>query len=83
MESKLLWNNKNIEVVKIDNCWYALDGWNGEKYTDCWRVDDNTFYIEEDNARYTAEPVYSPIAFDDMGEACEWEISNYIMRKGD
>lgn len=69
MESKLLWNNRNIEVVKIDNCWYALDGWNGEKYTDCWRTDENTIAID-DGAVYEAIPIYSH----------EWEIIDYEIR---
>ena len=26
----------NIEVVEIDGRAIALNGWNGEKFTDCW-----------------------------------------------
>lgn len=77
MERKRLWNNNNIEVVKIDNCWYALDGWNGEKFTDCWETDENTISIDNDTI-YEAIPLYSYV---DNEEPCEWEIIGYDIRR--
>lgn len=32
------WNDRDIQVVGIDGKEYALYGWNGEKYTECWEV---------------------------------------------
>lgn len=45
-----------IETVKLAGKWYALSGWNGEKYYDCWEIEfsgyvgspisDETFILE-------------------------------------
>lgn len=34
--------NKEIEIVEINGKWYALNGWNGEVYTDCWETEEPT-----------------------------------------
>lgn len=39
------WWINNIEVVEIDDKLIALDGWNGEIYTNCFRV--NPFDFKE------------------------------------
>lgn len=31
------WNDSNIDLVEIDGTVYALNGWNGEEFTDCWK----------------------------------------------
>ena len=31
------WNDQEIELVEIDGSVYALNGWNGEMYTNCWK----------------------------------------------
>lgn len=31
------WRHTDIDVVKIGDGFYALNGWDGEKYTDCWK----------------------------------------------
>lgn len=30
------WNSRNIDLVEVDGKVYALHGWNGEEYRDCW-----------------------------------------------
>ena len=31
------WNDRSIEMVELsDGKVYALSGWNGEEYTECW-----------------------------------------------
>lgn len=42
MERKVVglwWNDEDVEVVKIDGKSIALDGWNGELFTECWEVE--------------------------------------------
>lgn len=70
MKTKRLWNNSDIEVVEIDGRWFALDGWNGDYYDNCWETDENTFNIE-DGECYEIKPVYQEIDED------EFEIVNY------
>lgn len=43
------WADKEIELVEIDGKVYALNGWNGEKYIDCWEA------IGEDHAEASEE----------------------------
>lgn len=33
-------SDKDIEIVKIENRYIALFGWNGEKYCDCFEVEE-------------------------------------------
>lgn len=35
--------DKDIEVVEIEGKWYALNGWNGEDYTECWETEQPTY----------------------------------------
>lgn len=30
------WNDSNIKLVEINGSVYALAGWNGETYGNCW-----------------------------------------------
>ena len=39
------WNDKDIEIYKIDNRNIALNGWNGEKFVDCFELDNNLIDI--------------------------------------
>lgn len=54
---KIIDNIKNIEGVEIDGIRYALNGWNGEKYTSCFTVDENSIGNETPD-EYTLEPIY-------------------------
>lgn len=47
------WNDKSIEVAEIDGMNVALNGWNGEVYTDCFFVSgeiDGIFYNNDGDA---------------------------------
>ena len=46
----------DIHIVEIDGVLYALSGWNGEKYTDCWECLDQCTPVE--GSSYTLTPVY-------------------------
>lgn len=47
-----------IELVEVDGAMYALHGWNGEKYTDCWKCADEWTVDPEEPGRFTAKPIY-------------------------
>ena len=62
------WAGSDIDVVEIDGSFYALDGWNGEKYLHCWKCIDR-FTAAPDGEEYEIRPVYDWSAWnDDAGE---------------
>ena len=69
-EAGYWWNDKSIELVEIDGSVYALYGWNGEEYGNCWKC-TGEFLTEASKEEYTLKPVYKEVAED------EWEIVNY------
>ena len=77
MKTKRLWSNKNIEVVEIDGRWFALYGWNGEAYYNCWETDENTIAIDSDN-KYEIKPIYQGIGEpDEDGDYDQYDIVGY------
>lgn len=69
-EAGYWWNDKSIELVEIDREVYALNGWNGEEYGNCWKC-TGEFLTEASKEEYTLKPVYKEVDED------EWEIVNY------
>ncbi len=51
------WIDTDIDVVEINGEFYALHGWNGEKYTEAWKCIDR-FTAAEDSKKYEVKPVY-------------------------
>ena len=51
------WNDNDIPLYTINGEVYALSGWNGTIYTDCWHCLGPN-HIDADKARYTIRPVY-------------------------
>lgn len=48
------WNDKSIKVVEIEKRFFALDGWNGEHWYNCWECspidsENGTFYYIVDS----------------------------------
>lgn len=66
------WNDKNINIYKINGRNIALYGWNGEKYTECFEVSKNLLDIIKNNIE--AIPVYAPFQKND-----EFIIDYYII----
>ncbi len=67
------WNDKNIELVKLtDGYTYALNDWNGESFTNCWRV-VNTYDVS--NETFDLVPVEAP-----TGEESDYTTIGYIVR---
>jgi hypothetical protein len=52
------WNDNSIELVEVDGSVYALYGWNGEKYCNCWKCSGD-YYMTASKEEYTLTPVYS------------------------
>lgn len=42
-------NHMNVEILEIDGQAYACDAnhWNGERYNDCWQMDENYKVLNE------------------------------------
>lgn len=57
-----LWNNADIEIAQIDGEMYALYGWNGEEWLDCWKVGSTDGLEDSDDKHsYTVKPVYEAV----------------------
>ena len=64
------WNDSSIELVKIGNEVYALNDWNGEEYTSCWKCTGEYNNIES-KEEYVITPLYEQMTED------EYEIIGY------
>lgn len=67
MTSKIvgsLWNAPDVEIAEINGKYYALGGWNGEKYGNCWEVKDKRGYDQVDNNTYEIKPVNNQVGGD-------------------
>lgn len=51
------WQDTDIDIAFIDMALYTLNGWNGEKYTKCWKCIDR-FTADPDGKEYEVTPVY-------------------------
>ena len=47
----------NSEIIRIEGKYYVLNGWNGEKYCNCWECLTKTKMADPDK-EYTLTPVY-------------------------
>lgn len=61
-------NSPAIEMMEIDGTVYALNGWNGETYEDCWECLD-AYTAGKDGIRI--RPICIEVDDD------EWEIVDY------
>jgi hypothetical protein len=67
------WANNAIDLVEVGDSLYALYGWNGEKYTECWKC-EGKYYLEASKERYELTPVYKCIGEDEY-EVVDYEVS--------
>lgn len=65
-------NKENIEIIEKDGKLYALHGWNGLQYLDCFTVNK---YHQWDKSleRYTMTPVWDTSSEDEL----DWFITDY------
>lgn len=66
------WNDKDIELVEINDTVYALHGWNGEEYTSCWKC-SGKYLMDASKEVYCVRPIYKNIG-DDFFELVRYEI---------
>jgi hypothetical protein len=64
-----------IELMRIDGIVYALNGWNGEEFTECWVCTGENYHYVGENEKYTIRPVDKEIGED------EYEITGYDVRE--
>jgi hypothetical protein len=64
------WNDRNIALARIGSDVYALNGWNGERYNDCWKCTGD-HYMVASKEKYSIEPIYKRNGDDD------YEIESY------
>ena len=79
------WNAgaRDIPLYRIGKEVFALDGWNGEKWTDCWTCSGEG-YTKASERRYEVRPVYrferTNMNMDSIEEnSPEWERANEIV----
>ena len=58
------WSGTDIDIVWVEGGMYALNGWNGEKYTECWRCLDR-FTADPEGGVYEIAPVYDWSIYDE------------------
>lgn len=63
------WWNGDQELIRKNGEVYALNGWNGESYTDSWKC-LGADYMEASQESYTITPIY-----DEMGDVVDYGIS--------
>ncbi|HZH58264.1 MAG TPA: hypothetical protein VEY70_01515 [Metabacillus sp.] len=64
------WNDHNVKLIEIDGTVYALHGWNGEEFTDCWEcVGDDLMDVGKTGIMI--RPIYEEVEED------EFEIVGY------
>jgi len=66
------WSDRSIDLIETNSGVYALYGWNGEKYLDCWKCVDGDNMIASEE-RYVIAPVYS----EELNEDDVYEIIGY------
>ncbi len=73
------WNDKSIDIFKIEGKNIALNGWNGERYYECWEVADNLIDIVND-VTYIVTPI-TEIDEDGNCQLINLEITEEINKK--
>lgn len=66
------WNDSNIDLIEIDGTVYALNGWNGDEFTNCWKC-LGEYYTDASKERYTVRPQYREIKEDEF-EIVAYEV---------
>lgn len=66
------WNDRGIELIKKEGKTYALYGWNGEIYGDCWDVLEDGLTAGE--KKFTIREIYCEIDEEEF-EIVDYEIN--------
>lgn len=52
------WWSGDVPLVQIGKSVYALNGWDGKRYTDCWLCKGRSKMRMADNYTYVLTPIY-------------------------
>ena len=74
-----LWNNNSIVIIEQNGRKYALNGYNGEEYLDCWEVADNKGFDKIGDKVYCIKPIYAKVE-ENEAEEYEFDIVDYEVR---
>ena len=56
------WNNSDIKIISNKTDYFTLNNWNGEAWTDCWRVlDKKGLEKANDNTIYEITPILEEV----------------------
>lgn len=56
------WNDGDIKIISNKTDYFALNNWNGEAWTDCWRVlDKKGLEKANDNTIYEITPILEEV----------------------
>lgn len=68
----------DIRIVELGSLGLvALNGWNGERYIDCYQCDDFGKLKEKGRENISLKPVQEPDKWDEDGEPESWETIGY------
>ena len=71
------WNDKNVELVELNGRVFALNGWNGEEFTECWEC-FGEHHMDSGAEHYTLRPVLRGIGEPDEDGSCDqYETIDY------
>ncbi|MED2234956.1 hypothetical protein P4V96_27115 [Bacillus thuringiensis] len=57
------WKDENIKLIKISDKVFALNGWDGDSYTDSWRC-TGELYMDASKERFDIIPRYFHVSSD-------------------
>jgi hypothetical protein len=66
------WNDDNIKLIKKNNRVFALYGWNGDKYYNCWECLGDHL-VESGKEKFIITPIYKQIKEDNF-EIIDYQI---------
>jgi len=66
------WNSQEIDLIEKDGAVYALNGWNGESYTESWKCSGE--HNMDATGSYDIRPVYNQLGEDEF-EVVDYEIN--------
>lgn len=73
------WNDKNIDLLEFEGTIYALHGWNGESFTECWECLDE-FNFRNDES-YTIKPIIGEYLEDEENNCFTSDVIDYEITK--
>jgi hypothetical protein len=69
------WQDENIKLIRKGGSTYALHGWTGRQYAECWKCGGDL--ATESEGSYTITPVYNQIT-DEETELVDYEIEENL-----